>query len=160
MPAVNYKNSNIISISTDTTLPAYAVKTGTLSETAGSKEIAGTGTLFTTETKIGDWIVDLTNHEMRRIVGIGSNTACNVDNSFSNTLAGVTVKIIPSSRVVKIDGICVAGGGKIDTVTLPTNVWMNIADKSSREAGHSTLDFCDPIFVDGTGAAVVLTYEL
>ncbi len=159
MATVNYKNSNILSITTDTTLPTYITKTGTLSVTANTKEITGVGTLFTTETKVGDWIIDLTNHEMRKITAIGTNLACTVDNNFSNTLSGATVKIIPSSRVVSILFNCASGSAVIEGITIPvatTIVW----DKSSRETQHSPIDFVDPVFINGTSGTVTAWYQL
>ncbi len=157
--ATNYKNTGIISISTDTTFPAYVAGTGTITAAAASRDVSGASTLFTTELHNGDWIVDITNHEIRKITAIGSATALNIDHGFTNAQTTVDLKSIPSSRVVKIDAYTVSGG-KIDTVTLPAAQVWPVADKSSRETQHSPIDFCDPIFVDGTGGTVIISYEL
>lgn len=157
--ATNYTNTGIISITTDTTFPAPVSGTGTITAAAGSRDVSGSSTLFTTELNAGDFVIDLTNHEMRKITAIGSATALNIDHGFTNVQTAVSLKSIPSSRVVKIDAYTTSGG-KINTVTIPpAQVWP-VGDKSSRENQHSPIDFCDPIFVDGTGGTVTISYEL
>ncbi len=157
--ATNYKNTNIVNITTDTTFPTFTTGTGTISIVAGSRDVSGVNTLFTTELKPKDWIVDLTNHEMRRVTSVGSATACNIDHPFTNDLVGATARYIASSRVVSLMAISPSAGGKIDTITMPTDNWVNY-DKTSRSRSANFLDFCDPIFVDGTGSNVIIMWEL
>ncbi len=155
----NYKNTNILSITTDTTLPTYATGTGTFTAAAGSRDVSGASTLFTTELHVGDWLVDLTNHEMRRIDRIGSNTALNIDHGFTNVQTTVGVLHIPSSRVVSILLNCASGSAVVDGTTIPTATTI-VWDKSSRETQHSPIDFCDPVFVNGTAGTVTAWYQL
>lgn len=68
-----------------------AVLTGTVTKTAGSQTVTGSGTAFTTELSIGQVIsVTGTATEKRVVIAIASATSLTVNSGFVNTQAGAT----------------------------------------------------------------------
>lgn len=157
--ATNYKNSFIESFQIKRTIPVNATKTGTL-VTAGVKVI-GTGTLFTTEAKVGDWIYVAAQNELRRIVSISDNLSLTIDNAFTTPLAGGVFVLTPKSDLKEITVIVGPGGAAvIDGVSVPaSSTWT--FDKTQRERTSGPNDFIDPIIVDATGGttAYVVTVK-
>ena len=74
--------------------------TGTIDPTA-STTVTGSGTVFTTEAKIGDQLV--VSGETRTITAIASDTSCTVDVAFSDNSLDATPEIHPASFVVVDD---------------------------------------------------------
>jgi len=152
MATSNKTNNLVQSTTTLTTIPAPTTQTGTFSVLTGSKDVTGTSTKFLTEVKQGDWLIDYTNFEVRKVESVKTDTALELVSGFSNDQSGIAVKTCPSSRVVRIQLVS-AAGGKLNNVTMPTSIPVEL-DKSSRETMHSPIDYIDPVFVDGTGGAI------
>ncbi len=164
MSYVNYKNTNIVLISSATTLPVPTLKngttdapSGTLTIAAGSTDVTGASTKFTTELVVGAWIADITHTEFRKVVAIKTDTACTLDRGFTNVFTAATPVYVQPSRIVTMNCYC-AANAKIDGVTAVTGSTV-IYDKSSREAQRSPIDYCDPIFVDGSSGAITAWYQ-
>ena len=67
----------------------------------GDTSVAGSGTVFTTEAKVGDQLV--VSGETRTITAIASDTSCTVDVAFSDNSIDATPEIHPASFVVVDD---------------------------------------------------------
>jgi hypothetical protein len=67
-------------------------RTGTVTTTANSQAVTGSGTAFTTELRIGDEIQ--IGGEIRNVIAIASATALTVDKAFVNANAGVSCFLI------------------------------------------------------------------
>jgi len=150
---VNSNKTNNISDSITglTTIPSPTSRSGTFSSAANGIEVTGSGTSFKLLNK-GDWIVDYTNFEVRKIANIYNDIYLTLESGFSNIQSSVALVTVPSSRVVRID-LVASTAGKINNVSMPTGQEI-VFDKSSRQDQHSPIDYIDPIFVDGTGGSV------
>ncbi len=163
MATVSSANTNVVSVSGLTTHPPVAsatngtAPTGTFTAGATGTEITGVGTNFT-KFKVGDWIVDYTNFEIRKIVNIQSDLICTVGPKFSNALAGVTLVITPSSRV-KYATLFGTTAAKINNVSMPLGVVIPLASEDNA-AQHGNTNFIDPVFVDGTGGSIFITWRI
>ena len=75
--------------------------TGTVSTTATGTSITGSGTSFTTELNIGDWVQigSGTNAEIRPVATPSTNTAVGVTTAFVNTHSGVPMYIAYPSNI-------------------------------------------------------------
>lgn len=100
-----------------------AALTGTVTKTASSTTLTGSGTSFTTELSVGQVIsVPGTAAEVRVVTAIGSNTSLTVNTAFANSAAGQTATrvssaiAIPSSLAgyhqVGFQGALAAGAGE------------------------------------------------
>jgi hypothetical protein len=58
----------------------YSNQTGTVNVAAGSVLVIGTGTAFTSQARVGDWIK--VNNEVRLVVNVANTTQLNVNSSF------------------------------------------------------------------------------
>ncbi len=154
----NYKNSNSEIISTLRTVPANSTKTGTI-ETDG-KNVIGTGTAFTTEVKVGDWLCSLSASEIRKIVNIEDDTNMYLEEGFTADLAALsTIVTCPISPYKEISYLNVGSGtGKIDGLNVAQGEY-GCWGKTSL-AIDSRKDFVDPIIVDGTSSNIkILTLK-
>jgi len=68
----------------------YQNKTGTVSVTAGSATVTGSGTSFTTEFSVGDDIK--INNEIFNVLSISSNTSLTTDGNFAATASSRNIK--------------------------------------------------------------------
>jgi hypothetical protein len=110
--------------------------TGTIDPIADTA-VAGVGTVFTTEAKVGDKLV--VTGETRTITVITSDTVCAVDTAFSNNANDLTPEIHPAAFVVTDDT-----GGIDLLVDTDGKVGINCATPTAQ------LDVRGPI---GTGSA-------
>ncbi len=165
--AITSSKTGTVAISSSTVFPTKSsVPTGTISVAANSTMITGSGTNFS-QFQVGDWIVDLTNFEMHKIVNIPtiqtsetgttqnvkSDLYCTVDAPFQNALAGATLVIVTQSHIVKAN-IYVASGGKINNVAMPVG-WI---PEFTRPGVQQNLPI-DPFFVDGSGGTVTIMFS-
>lgn len=71
------------------TEPAWTVKTGTISTVGSSTTITGSGTAFTTDFSVGNWIsTGTTGTNGRKILAIASNTSMTVDTAVDLSTGG------------------------------------------------------------------------
>lgn len=153
----NFKNTNRELITTKRTVPLNSTKTGTISIVAGSKEVVGVGTLFLSEAKVGDWIIDFTNNELRQIESIENDLYCIIKQGFTNAFVAAATIITPKSDFVEISYLALAASN-IDGAAVTAGEYGGWG-KNSRERSAAT-DFCDPVIFDGaTGNFVVLTLK-
>lgn len=146
--ATNYNNSGSDSYTTVDVFPnRFVLKTGAASTVAGQSIIQGTGTLFTSEFVVGDYLFNGTD-EVRKITSIYSDTLMYVDYAFTNPLAGALVKRVQGSRTQQGGLLAVANGAIWNGITFTAGESQNWGSDldSSR--------VIDPIVVDGTGGAV------
>jgi hypothetical protein len=155
----NFKNNSTEIISTLRTVPQNVTKTGTIA-TVGT-QVVGTGTLFGTEVKVGDWICSLSASEIRKIVTITDALTAIIDYPFTVDLAPATaLVVIPHpTNIVEISWLNTGGAsGSIDGIAVVQNEY-GCWGKNSRER-ESNRDFIDPIIVDGTGTTIkILTLK-
>ncbi len=160
MPTVvNYKNDNVDVIDNEVaTIPRFTVKTGTIASTSASPTIHGTNTLFLTELKVGDWLSDPTNYEVRKIRNIASNTVLTLDRPFSNTLTVTAVNTIKTTDLVQeVFANIVSGGtyGVVDGKVMKAGVPYLWARKSSIQIPDANK--VDPITFNATGTTIYVT---
>ncbi|HQW96435.1 MAG TPA: hypothetical protein PLU58_11560 [Saprospiraceae bacterium] len=81
----NNKNSIFTNL-TDAkdTFPFSSVGTGAVAIAQGSTNVVGTGTLARSEAKAGDYLADLPNDEIRKIILISSDLSFSIEKPFSN----------------------------------------------------------------------------
>ena len=139
------KNSLFYDITVSkTTVPVYTTKTGTI--TTSGKNVIGVGTLFVTEVRPGDWMVDINNFdELRKVVSITDDTHLVVDSPFQGDILVAAPFRTVRSRAKQIS---IANAGATDatvdgeplipgeTITYP---------KSNKNPNGS--DFIDPFIV-------------
>ena len=96
-----------------------AALTGTVTKTAGSATLAGSGTSFTTELSVGQVIsVPGTAAERRVVTAIASNISLTVSATFANTAAGQTATRISGSLTIRTAGTyLLVGQGRFATNT-------------------------------------------
>lgn len=146
----NNKNSIYYLLISSDVVPASQTKTGTI-ETHGINVI-GTGTLFLSEVKPGDFIVDITNTEARKVTTRRDNLYLAIDSPFTSDLAAGTLLKVVRSRAKEVsianEG---AAAATVDGVPLPINSVITLP-KSNKNPNGS--DFIDPLFVNATGTEV------
>ena len=131
------------------TVPRSTVGTGTI--ITSGRTVSGAGTAFLSELKVGSWIFDATiNNEIRKVLSIGSDTICYIDEAFTVDIAVAQAFNITSSALTFIGiGIPAAATGFIDNsaVTEKTSVNWGSADNQNFVANP----FVDPVVVQPTG---------
>jgi len=151
MSVTDEKNSGYYSLAAKSTVPASSTKTGTVS-TAG-KNVTGTGTLFRSELKPGDWIVDLSQDEVRKVDEIRDNTFLVLDSAFTADLVGAALVVV-RSRVKQVS-IGNTGGtnGEIDGVAIIPGQTVNFQKNGKNPDGK---DFIDPVIVDPASTTIII----
>lgn len=129
-------NSGLIHITTIESFPTSSALTGTATVANTSTAVVGVGSLYLSEIGGGNandlstpnknislgYLFDATNGEWRNIVSVLSDTIFYIDKVFTNSLAGATVRHIPSSRVMSLYYTDTGGGtGVVDGVALAAN---------------------------------------
>jgi len=76
------------------TFPISTALTGTVTD-AGPARLIGTGTLFTDELQVGEWIYIAANTECRQIKHILSDTELVLDQAFAAAVSGATPRRVP-----------------------------------------------------------------
>lgn len=126
--------------------------------TNGATVVSSVGTAFLTELKIGDWLVDFTNNELRKIVEIISNDNLTVNYNFSNTVAAASVITTIGSSYVEQSIVFNPTAGLVDGVALPANIGFSWGKQGRTTSGDK--DFVDPIIVDATATNAYLSATL
>lgn len=151
-------NNNVFydTITNKRTVPYNSTKTGTI-QTVGT-DVIGTGTLFTTEVKVGDFLVDLTQNEVHKVVQIQDNTNMYIQEAFTVNLPAATAVVISPSvpRPKEISLLVPVGNpdGKINGKTLIAGAGFNVSKMAKDINGRP--DFVDTIVVDATGTSMVV----
>lgn len=120
-------------------------------------------TRFGIDCNVGDWIVDLTQDEIRKITSVGDIHTATIDSAFTVDLAVATALVVvkksPMPREISVLIPAGNGNGALDGQTLYAGVGVN-ASKMSRERGANT-DGIDPIIVDATtGGGTIATVQI
>lgn len=153
----NSKNTFNSSITDKRTIPFDLLKTGTIA-TIG-KDVIGTGTLFTTQVKVGDFLVDLTQNEVHKVVDISTNTLMHIQEAFgADIVAGTAIRISPSvPRPKEISLLIPSGGasGLIEGVTWVAGITWSSSKIGTYNNGRN--DFINPIIADATGTNMLVT---
>lgn len=150
-------------VTTDDSVPASTAGTGTISTSTvggGGQYIVGSSTSFTDELTRGGYIVDVTNHECRRIKSVIDDENLVVEGSFSNTLSGVDLKYIPKDEIdvifMEIDN---TGGSDttIDGVTIASGTTRTFGQPDNNDPKR----YVTPKIVDGdtSNCTITLTYS-
>ncbi|MES2395818.1 MAG: hypothetical protein V4549_07435 [Bacteroidota bacterium] len=136
-------------ISDKRSIPFNSTGTGTV--VTHGIAVVGTGTLFTTEMRVGSYLVDLANDEVRRVYRVDSDTLAFLDIAFTVDLSSVAPEIIAAHQMkVKLisldteDSCFVDGVAFTGVMTIPRTG----NDRSSRS------DLIDPIIVDASGGSM------
>lgn len=135
-----------------------AALTGTVSKTAGSATLTGSGTAFTTELSVGQVIsVPGVATEKRVVTAIASNTSLAVSANFANTASGQTATRVNSALVCRLAGIYAIDG----TVLWAANA-TGLRESVVRLNDGSTIGYeiRAPISGDRTSAPVRTIYQL
>ena len=141
---------------TTETLPVSSSLTGTVSSAADSKMLVGTNTLFLTELRVGDYVYDNTNTELREVESIQSNTELRLKVGFTNALSGATVKRVVNNAT-QITGA--ASGGDV-TITKPnTDNTLTIRDGNSYTPQAKRNQIVEA-FIVTAGSGVNFDYEV
>lgn len=134
------------SISDKRSVPFNSSGTGTI--VTHGIAIVGTGTLFTTEMRVGSYLVDLAHNECRRVYRVDSDTLAFLEIPFSNDISASAPEIIAAHQA-KVKSITLstsdscAINGVAFTGTFVVSRYGN--DRSSRS------DLIEPIIVDASG---------
>ncbi len=139
-------------ITTNTTLPLPVSISGTF-VTSGTT-VTGTGTKFTSECVVGDWIFNAATYEVRRIDFIVSDTLLAIESAFTSDIgSGIDIKVPLIPRVKQIS-VANEGGasGKINGVAFLAGATANWGKEARTKTG--AYDYVDPICIDGTGTSI------
>lgn len=156
---VNYKNTGYDVIEDDKdTFPRSSAKTGTIAIASGSTQVNGTSTLFLTEMKIGGYLFNATDNEVRRIENIVSATSLSIDKPFTSVISGAAPVYVPESECVEVSVFIPTGltAGEIDGVSFPAGVgitWGKTGRTTSARRDH-----IDPVVLDATGTTICIQY--
>jgi len=157
----NFSNDDIIELSAaKDTIPLSSAQTGTVD--SEGIIVRGTATLFMTELKVGDYIFDAAQNEIRKVKAITDNTSLVLWNAFSVNMAAVALVTTPASRITSLSigvppGSALAASiynnaGTATTLRIGTaKSWS----KTSENKGVNT--YVDPKIVDATGTDVEAT---
>ncbi len=148
-------NTTAVAASTATWFPAAVSVTGTLSST--STRITGTGTLFKTEFKEGDYIVNVSGNEIQKIGIIHSNTDMETVVAFTTPLSGSTVKSVANNKIRYLKVVFKTNDGEIRSAEQTANAtWPYVQPwESQRFDAFITPQLITP----GGGGAVVISGE-
>ncbi len=139
-------------------------RTGTVSMTAGSKTVTGSGTAFTTELRIGQEL--RINGEQKFITAIASTTSLTVDVAAVATVAGATCNLINDLLMPTTDfTVSSVGGNALITLSaaakLPVGSTMNVmfvTPESLFTFADATTQFVEREITPNNGACQVLWY--
>ena len=102
-----YSRANITCLESDNyNFGISSTLTGTLTFTAEQKKVTGSGTSFTTEISVGDYIKYNThdNIEFKRVGSIESNTVLYLSDEYNYSISGTSDVYTPSNLTYMIDG--------------------------------------------------------
>ncbi len=155
----NFKNDKFYTIADDKqSIPVSASGTGTISTTG--KAVKGVGTLFMSELRMGSWLVDLTQNEVRKVIRTESNTLVFLDNAFTVNIAALTTPNIISNTKLNIRQISVSidpalANGEIDGTVLLAGAALEFGKPSDNS--RNSFAFIDPLIADATGTEIQVT---
>lgn len=159
MATRNYKNDNVEILSGEVaTIPRATTGTGTIAATSVSVTIHGTGTLFLTDLKVGNWLCDLTNYEVRKIKSVVTDTLVIIDRPFSNALTTTAVNTVDTNDLVQEVFAVIKDGladGVVDGKVMTNGVPFLWGRKSSIQI--SDANKVDPITFNATGTTITIT---
>lgn len=141
-------------ITSKVTIPASVAISGTL--TSVGTVVTGIGTDFQNDVKLGDWIYDAAQNEIRQIKSISERTEVfHLTRAFSVDLAAIAAVRVPESDLQELslsnDG---AAAGAIDGNTFPSGKIATFDKKNTVNMGANR--FIDPKVVDGTGTSIAV----
>ena len=135
-------------------IPRAATGTGTITSVNNHRKIVGTGTLFTKEANINDWIYIKPQNAFRKIINILNDLELTIENPFGVNLSTSAFFITPASRFISVSYAVTVGTPDVDGVTLPVG-FSNTLEKG-KNWKNAAGNFVDPIDVDTTGGGVVV----
>jgi hypothetical protein len=111
--------------------------------------IVGTGTQFTTELRVGSYLVDLSQWEARRVYRVDSDTIAFLEKPFTLDIAALTVPEIVAQHQVKVKEISIstAGTALVNNASFTGSLTLSKASDSR----SSRSDLIAPIIVDASG---------
>lgn len=140
------------------TAPRNEVGTGTIE--TNKLGVIGTGTLFKEELKVGSYIIDFANDEMKRVVEVQSDTYAILESAFTTDLsASSQLDYIPAwktnaraiSAIVPVyqeDNTTENTYAVIDGANVAPGIGLN-DDKANRDRSSGG-DMVKPIIIDAT----------
>lgn len=147
--AINHKPGvpGVLSSSTAGRLPAEVTQTGTISHADTSLLVIGTGTLFTSKLKVGQWIY--ANSVLRKITSIESDTRLLVDATFGATLTDVLLKTCESAvyRKIRIENVHASVASTVMGQSVPAGKAVDFYEPAGLE----------PLFYDGTSSTLLIS---
>jgi hypothetical protein len=150
------KNTNIINLTSQDSIPQASSGTGTISSAGSGQHIVGSGTAFLTELDIDDWIYIKGQNELKKVEVIMSDTELYLTEAFTVALSGSAFHITPASRYTEISFL-VSGASNVtvDGIAFTTGTSQTYSKSSSN--GSFNQKFVDPIDVNATGSGVLVT---
>lgn len=140
--------AQFVLISEDTA-PKSTTVTGTVTSYAGSRVIEGSGTTFLADFSGGDYVVNFTTNELRKIDFVVSNTEIVLVTAFGTAFAAATVKATKGdSRQISV----AAEGANIPIIDVNDNTTA-IVDGSSLTPAASNRHAVAPFIIQATTAA-------
>jgi hypothetical protein len=149
------KDTNLISLTTQRSIPLESAGTGTITSVNNEQKIVGVGTLFTEEVNIGDFIYIKSQNALRRVENIVNDLELTIDEPFAVALAADAFDVTPRPRYVEVSlDILPGAGALVDGVLVAAgkSVTFSKAGQSS-SYGKRRLD---PIDVDASGSPVTV----
>jgi hypothetical protein len=146
------KNNSIKHITTLTPFPLPITKTGTV-DSSGTV-VTGTGTDFSKEVQVGDWMWD--GSELKEIIGVSyDRETLNVDSAFSVPLVGAALNVVPKSEYEEIS---VSNVGNMDT-TIDGEVFVKGLSASWDKAEKMPGSTVDPLVLDGATSPLTVQFQ-
>lgn len=125
------------------TVPASSALTGTWTAAANSKRLLGASTTALSQIKIGQFIFDDANNEIRKVQDVQDNTNVILEKGFSNALSGATLKVVPmTSRQISVLAV-----GDVTIIDKYDNSTL-LADKDAITPHKDTRGYVEPFIVD------------
>jgi hypothetical protein len=145
------KNDKYYAITnTAAVVPASTTKTGTI--TTDGVYVNGTGTLFRSELKPGDWIVDVSQTECRKVLTIGTDLNLSIDSAFTNPIVAGALNVVRSrARMISVSN---DGGADADVDGVVMKDGAAVTFTTTSKNTYDTNYFIDPLIVDATGTVV------
>lgn len=139
------------------TFPQSTALTGTITAVGNNEQIVGTGTLFTTELQVGEYIYIAAQSCFRKIRSITDDTNLYLypTQSFPSAVSGATPRRVPKNTYHSISwAIDADGTAKIDNITFPASQSGTMAEVGGKRP--------EPILIDstGTGNNVYIEFQI
>ena len=137
------------------TYPFSSNGTGTI-DVGADTNVVGSGTLFGTEVKQGDYLFNAADDELRQVVKINSATSLSIDAPFTTPIVATAPVYTPQSNLVEISVFIAPAdaAGEINGNVLPPGVGISWG-KTGRTTSANR-DLIDPIVLDATGTTIYI----